>query len=305
MASNPVQSSSRFVDYVEAHPLIVAGGVIAVGLLISFLRNKNQSQASTTPAASTALNSGINPLTGAPYANPLNSYVSGSNVGALINSPGSYNNGINPLTGLPYTDNSGLINPLTGQQIAYVPTGTSFTTNNVGAELNGQQGAVTVNATNSITSSSPTTVTNSQSRTRQRHVAPAPPIAPATPVVNNPAPTPPAAIVSPPAPAPPASPTPVSAAPVTPPAQYAIVWNYPYTVKGGDTLSGIAANITSAAHTAGMPSSQSITWQDIYNHNTNVINSTATAHGNPIPGGPWNNIFPGEQLQLATWSKVS
>lgn len=70
----------------------------------------------------------------------------------------------------------------------------------------------------------------------------------------------------------------------------------------GDTLSKIAGNITDAAHKAGMPNNMAITWQMIYNYNKAVIDATANAHGNPIPGGSANNIFPGEKIWLAGWT---
>jgi nucleoid-associated protein YgaU len=79
-------------------------------------------------------------------------------------------------------------------------------------------------------------------------------------------------------------------------------WNYPYTIRGGDTLSAIANNITNAARAAGAPSNTVVTYQQIYNYNKAVIDSTANAHGNPIPGGAANNIFPGEKIWLPTWS---
>lgn len=284
MASdNPIQSNS-IVTYIEDHPLIVAGGVIVLGLILGHSLNKNKTQATTT----TPLNSGINPLTGQPYTNPTNAYVNGSNVGALFNGNGlgSYNNGINPTTGLPYYNNSGIINPLTGQPTVYVPTGTSFTTNNVGAQFTGQPGNVTVNATNTILPNS--------SLNQTKVYAPTPPVAPAKPIVNNPA-TPSTIVTTP------ANPTPVSSPPVTPPPTKGIKWTGSYTVRGGDTLSGIASQVSNNLRAQGAPANTVVTYQQIYNQNQSVINSTSNAHGNPIPGGPWNNIFPGEVLTIPVW----
>jgi hypothetical protein len=276
MASdNPIQSNN-FVSYVENHPLIVAGIVVIVGLFVGHSLNKNKSS-TTTP-----LNGGIDPLTGQPYPNASNAYVTGSNLGALFNGSGTYNGGINPVTGLPYTNNNGIINPLTGQPIVYVPTGTSFTTNNVGAQFTGQTGSVTVNATNSI---SPTT----------KVVAPVSPIAPSKPIVNNPAPLPSTPSII-------ASPTPVSQPPVTPPPQKSVKWTGSYIVKGGDTLAGIASQVSNNLRAQGAPVNTVVTYQQIYSNNKSIIDSTSNAHGNPIPGGPWNNIFPGERLIIPVWA---
>ena len=62
-------------------------------------------------------------------------------------------------------------------------------------------------------------------------------------------------------------------------------WSCTYTVQGGDTLSRIAA----ARHT---------TWPQIYSHNKSRIDLIAAAMDSIIPGGPWNNIRPGEVLTV-------
>lgn len=62
-------------------------------------------------------------------------------------------------------------------------------------------------------------------------------------------------------------------------------WSSTYTIKSGDTLSGIAARF----HTS---------WQQLYSKNKNIIDALSREHGNPIPGGPWNNIFPGETIHI-------
>lgn len=62
-------------------------------------------------------------------------------------------------------------------------------------------------------------------------------------------------------------------------------WNCTYTVRGGDTLSGIASQYGTS-------------WQDVYSHNKETIDSVAAQRGNPIPGGPQNNIFPGEVIHV-------
>lgn len=95
--------------------------------------------------------------------------------------------------------------------------------------------------------------------------------------VNNPAPPP-----SPPPPAPP-PPTPKPPVPAPPPAQTKGSWTCRYTVVSGDTLTAIANRY----HT---------TWPTIYGHNTTEINLIAGLMHEVIPGGPWNNIRPGEVL---------
>lgn len=79
------------------------------------------------------------------------------------------------------------------------------------------------------------------------------------------------------------SPTPVP--PVKPPAPTTKVVTVAKWPAPESTLSGIAgANKT--------------TWQILYNLNKSEIDQQSAAHGNPIPGGPWNNLFPGEQIKV-------
>lgn len=80
-----------------------------------------------------------------------------------------------------------------------------------------------------------------------------------------------------------------------------LIWDSGYVISGGETLSSIASKITFQLRQQGMPGSMSVTWHDLYAHNTNVINSTSAAHHNPIPGGPWNDIFPGERITVPRW----
>lgn len=58
-----------------------------------------------------------------------------------------------------------------------------------------------------------------------------------------------------------------------------------YKIKSGDTLSGIASRY-------------GVTWQSLYNFNKAAIDSMSSKRGNPIPGGPWNNIFPNEEIKI-------
>lgn len=107
----------------------------------------------------------------------------------------------------------------------------------------------------------------------------------------SPTPTPiPTPTPAPPAGLPPPEPTPVPQLPVlgAPPRQISTPTPAPvpqrtYTVVYGDTLSGIASRFGT-------------TWQNLYSRNQQTIDTTSAQHGNPIPGGPWNNIFPGEVL---------
>jgi len=256
MTDNPVQQNA-LVTFVETHPFAVIGGIIVGGVLLgTFLKNRN----ANTQAAAV------------------------STTGQLID-----NSGLN-YRGQYYDPATGTWKQGAGTPVAFVPTQTSFTNNNVGAQFNGGTPNVSVQATNTI-------MPNTVQPPRPAIIMVTPP--PQTAVVNPVAvPTPPPAnTIPPPTPAPIATPAPA-------PVRYGLVWNYPYTVKSGDTLSGIAANLTSAARAAGMPSSQTITWNMLYDHNKSVIDSTASAHGNPIPGGPWNNIFPGERLSLVTWVRI-
>jgi hypothetical protein len=79
-------------------------------------------------------------------------------------------------------------------------------------------------------------------------------------------------------------------------------WNYHYTIRRGDTLSTIAQNVTRTMHVAGAPSNILVTYWQIYTYNKAVIIRTAKAHGDPVPRGMANNIFPGEKCWLPTWS---
>lgn len=80
-----------------------------------------------------------------------------------------------------------------------------------------------------------------------------------------------------------------------------LIWDQHHTITGGETLTSIAASLTRSLRAAGMPGSQSVTWHDLYAHNTGVINETSAAHHNPIPGGPWNDVFPGETIVVPRW----
>jgi hypothetical protein len=194
-------------------------------------------------------------------------------------------------------DLSGLGTDASGNHVVYVPTSTSFSTSNIGADYSNDPALTTI-SNSPVVSNSPIS-TSQQTTTVQKSAAPAPVI------ITKPAPPPPVVIT----PKPPVTggtstggTVPVKAPPVTPPPSKGVKWNYPYIVRSGDTLSQIATNVTNAARQAGAPSNTTFTYQQIYNYNKSTIDSTANAHGNPVPGGPWNNIFPGEKIWLPTWS---
>lgn len=89
--------------------------------------------------------------------------------------------------------------------------------------------------------------------------------------------------------------------PVPRPTSKSLIWDQRYTIRGGETLSSIASVVTRNCRGQGMPGSQSVGWHDLYAHNTNTINAESAAHHNPIPGGPWNDIFPGETITVPRW----
>lgn len=99
----------------------------------------------------------------------------------------------------------------------------------------------------------------------------------APPVVGGSSTVPPPPTLPPtgPKPPPPGPPSPLPPQPVY----------KPYEIKHGDTLGSIAA----AHHT---------TWQSLYQLNKGTIDAWAARFHFPIAGGPWNNIFPTEKLQV-------
>jgi LysM domain len=70
---------------------------------------------------------------------------------------------------------------------------------------------------------------------------------------------------------------------IKPPVPKAGSWTCRYTVVEGDELGTIASRYNT-------------TWPAIYGHNTGTINAVAGLMHEIIPGGPWNNIRPGEVL---------
>ena len=178
---------------------------------------------------------------------------------------------------------SGDLSGLQNGNLVYVPTQTSFTTENQSG-IFASNDPTLQSITNSGPFGSPTTTTTTT--TNKGGVT-------GRPIIVNPPPP----VTRPPVTRQPPPPVPH---PTTP--GKSIKWNVGYTVVGGDTLSGIASKQTRQMRNAGMPGSMSISWHDIYSNNQSIIDSTSKAHGNPIPGGAWNNIFPGEHLTLPSWS---
>lgn len=158
---------------------------------------------------------------------------------------------------------------LTGGKI-YVPTSTSFSTQNVkyGPQINSNDPFLT-NVSGTQTVGGPTTSTTTTTTY--------PPPGPPTPV--------------PPRVIPPPTPVPIS--------NKGLIWDTRRTILGGETLSSIAAGQTRYLRTKGMPGSMIITWNDLYGHNTDLINRTAQQHG--YRSDYWNWIFPGEVITVPRW----
>lgn len=188
-------------------------------------------------------------------------------------------------------DLSGLTTSAGGTPIAYVPTQTIFSTTNI------TKGS-TVNSPNSVNAPSATTVTSQAPSS----VNVTTPVSITNPVTLVPSPVP---VAKPPTPsAPPRNGTPT---PVSNPKTGHLQWDQNYSIKHGDTLSAIAAHLTQRLRSAGMPTSMSVTYNDIYAHNMAVINAASAKHGTPIKGyatpAQLNNIFPGEVITLPRWVK--
>lgn len=169
----------------------------------------------------------------------------------------SGSNTTNAPNGVPSTDASG--NP-----IYYVPTSDTFLNYNYTADsYNTTQ--TTNNTTNNTATTTTTNSNNNNSGNTTTEHEPAPPNQGSPPPVHTtPPPTKPP-VVSP------------------PPAQTKGSWTCRYTVVSGDTLSAIATRYKT-------------TWPTIYSHNITEINLIAGLMHEIIPGGPWNNIRPGEVL---------
>ncbi len=188
---------------------------------------------------------------------------------------------------------TGIAADSSGNHIVYVPTSTSFSTQNIGAEFSNDPNLQSIQ-TGAIVTNSPITQSTSTATTSTQITKP---------IVNSIPPNAPPPVVEPPKGGTSTGGVhPVKAPPTPAPPSKGIKWNSTYTVLGGDTLSGIAAKITAQIRSAGAPSNTLVTYQQIFGYNSSVITSTSNAHGNPIPGGPQNNIFPGERIIVPSWS---
>jgi len=96
-------------------------------------------------------------------------------------------------------------------------------------------------------------------------------------------------------------PTPITPRPIPKPV-YAgrRIWDVRYTVRRGDTLTGIAAGANATLHMQGS-GNNGVTMDELYTHSKATIDADAQAHGYPISRDPRDNIFPGEIIILPRW----
>ena len=162
-----------------------------------------------------------------------------------------------------------------GTGTSYIPTQTIFTTVNkyTGSNVNSPN-----SATSSVSAPSATTVTAPSANSTTVTVPVS--VTSNTPVTVN---TPPR--MGTPAP--------------NPPTGGHLQWDQNYTIHSGDTLTGVAAKLTSSLRSSGMPGNVSVTYADIFAHNTAIITTTAAKHG--IKSGFANWIYPGEIITVPRW----
>ena len=187
------------------------------------------------------------------------------------------------LSGTPGTNSvngaTGLATDSQGRPIVYVPTSTSFSTQNIGAQFSNDPNLQSI-TTGSITTNSPVSVVATGSNSSGS----------STPVITP--------IPLPPTPKPPVPPAPTRKPPVSHPAKYGLVWGALHTVTSDDTnhgsgaLSYIAAKSTQIMHTTQhAPSNVSISAGDIVSHN---------------PGLRTNSILKiGQVIKLPSYARVS
>ena len=152
----------------------------------------------------------------------------------------------------------------------YVPTQTSFSTQNIkyGPQINSNDPNLT-NVSGTQTVGGPTTTTTTTNNPPWRK----------PPVTGGHEP--------PPVPQPPRKDS------------KSLRWDQRYTVRGGKTLSSIAAARTRTLRAQGMPGNMTLTWHDLYAHNTAIINKYAQQHG--YKSDYWNWIFPNETITVPRW----
>lgn len=167
---------------------------------------------------------------------------------------------------------SGLAKDANGNPIVYVPTSTSFSTQNIGAQFSNDPSLQSV-TTGAITTNSPVTVSAGPVTVQS---TPKPPTA-------NPIPTQPHPAPHQPAPA--------------PPARYGLQWGARHSVTSDDTNHGsgalayIAANSTTIMHTQQhAPSSASISAADIVKHNPGLRTNSLLKVGQTIVLPSWTRV---------------
>jgi hypothetical protein len=175
---------------------------------------------------------------------------------------------------------TGLATDSQGRPIVYVPTSTSFSTQNIGAQFSNDPSLQSV-STGAITTNSPVSVVATSTGGSSGS---------GTPVITP--------IPLPPTPKPPVPPAPSRNPPVSHPAKYGLVWGALHTVTSDDTNHGtgalayIASKSTQIMHTTQhAPSNVSISAGDIVSHN---------------PGLRTNSVLKiGQVIKLPSYTRIS
>ena len=202
--------------------------------------------------------------------------VVGGGVVAILVLAGMFMRSKSPST--PVTSATGDLTGLTGGNLVYVPTQTTFSTQNESGIFASNDPNLTSISSGPVNSPTSTTTTNNPPR---------PPVPPwRKPPLRRP-PGPPTRNPPPPVPKPPV------------PAGKALRWDSRHTIRGGETLSSIAAAQTRTLRAQGMPGNMTLTWHDLYAHNTAVITKYANQHG--YRQDVWNWVFPGETITVPRW----
>lgn len=236
-------------------------------------------------------------------------------------------------------DLSGLTPDGKGGHIVYVPTQTSFTTDNVGADFSNDPNLKSIKTGNIYTNSNPYTLSTENNTTTTTTTNPPP-----RPVVNPPIVIPPVHVPppqdyywdkdhdrkiyqdghtvytgtgtggtwTPGNPDDPGAPTSwgKQTQRAAPPPQLAhndakgtLVWDSQHTMGRGQTLPSIATKVTHQLRSQGMPGSTSVHWTDIYARNTTVLTPANAARHNTVVGGPHQDVFPGHTIVVPRYQK--
>lgn len=179
---------------------------------------------------------------------------------------------------LPVSTATGDLSGLQNGNLVYVPTSTTFSTQNIRQGAFSNDPNLTTVTNSPVNSGNPTTSTTTTTTT------------------NNPPPT-----HSGPGDHPDGGGTRQPPTPVPPPPTHnkGLIWDQGHTVLGGETLSAIAAAVTRQLRAQGMPGSMSVSWNDLYAHNQAVVTQYANMHG--FRADVWNWIFPGERITVPRW----